>query len=942
LYLTPPLFTGLYGHHQRLNKWVKANLEALRKAAKRAGETYYHRYFAKTKVGTYGPYDLYAFLRQERNSQTKKVEDERIGFAIWIPGEEPPEWNFPYEYRTNDERSEGLTGGLAQWQVRIQNTIDHLAETETSWRRELDQLRKEMAAIQAEGEQRYPKEAKLKRLKVELHRIRQKIFKNQKDMPDFSDLDALDEEALGREQIKAELEPDIAPEEVDEPEPVQVDEEIANDEADTAYDEELDLEPDVETGHDEGPAPVPELDLNIRTPQPEPEEMQVYPEEQVQPQEEVQSESEPQMQLEPEEYGSGAARNSSVDAEVTAEGDTLYFRVGEHTFELLTDFWPNQADAQGRLVRQYLKDEDYEVSGILANLANKALERQVAAKPEPLPTEPQMQLEPEMETQPEPEPQAVEIPEGAEKGPWRKWPQVQQIKDAFRTGNPWNPTYKGTYDKDKWKLLDTGVTIAHRKSGGYNVEFGQYHSIGEAKTLGQAKSLVMNEFIRAWAGLADERAIEYYRQFARQKDLPEPMTWAQMMAEGAMDKKAKAPRPIEEPEPERDPNKIYPEDYPTPALLADEPDLRPPKVWKWDESWLNVDRENPANRATWEAAISKLEQWATLGRDDAYRHLTSADLLFAFHQADVYRDALNRHTMASIQPVIYDREALLLDNPRWSDRTKPLTPHDYEVAYRRGLRHREAGDAYDLPDGLKVPNRYGVPHVSQVERAVGHPISFEDFDFWVDAWDLGNQGKPMNRFWEKPGQPEMQPETTRTGEPAPVQPQPETQPTEAAPAQPREELPRAEDMPGVPIYESARTGEGARQVAQVQGDIIRVGSIDREGTYILPISFRVSDWPDSRDAQIKLLQGQGVVKQTNDSAVAVLGDDTLKTIAHELVESIRRNASIDWTLRESIRAKMRVAVKRTLRRYGYPPDKQEQATQTVLQQAELLCADWAA
>ena len=76
--------------------------------------------------------------------------------------------------------------------------------------------------------------------------------------------------------------------------------------------------------------------------------------------------------------------------------------------------------------------------------------------------------------------------------------------------------------------------------------------------------------------------------------------------------------------------------------------------------------------------------------------------------------------------------------------------------------------------------------------------------------------------------------------------------------------------------------------------------------------------------------------------MAVLGDDTLKTIARELVESIRRNASIDWTLRESIRAKMRVAVKRTLRRYGYPPDKREQATLTVLQQAELLCADWAA
>lgn len=81
--------------------------------------------------------------------------------------------------------------------------------------------------------------------------------------------------------------------------------------------------------------------------------------------------------------------------------------------------------------------------------------------------------------------------------------------------------------------------------------------------------------------------------------------------------------------------------------------------------------------------------------------------------------------------------------------------------------------------------------------------------------------------------------------------------------------------------------------------------------------------------------------EVNDSAVAILGDDTLLTIARELVETIRRNVSIDWTLRESVQAQMRVAVKRILRKYGYPPDKQESATQTVLKQASLICADWA-
>jgi len=82
--------------------------------------------------------------------------------------------------------------------------------------------------------------------------------------------------------------------------------------------------------------------------------------------------------------------------------------------------------------------------------------------------------------------------------------------------------------------------------------------------------------------------------------------------------------------------------------------------------------------------------------------------------------------------------------------------------------------------------------------------------------------------------------------------------------------------------------------------------------------------------------------EVNDSAVKVLGDETLRTIARELVETVHRNVTIDWTVKESVRAKLRTMVKRILRKYGYPPDKQEKATQTVLDQAELLCKDWAA
>lgn len=80
--------------------------------------------------------------------------------------------------------------------------------------------------------------------------------------------------------------------------------------------------------------------------------------------------------------------------------------------------------------------------------------------------------------------------------------------------------------------------------------------------------------------------------------------------------------------------------------------------------------------------------------------------------------------------------------------------------------------------------------------------------------------------------------------------------------------------------------------------------------------------------------------ETNDSAVQVLGDETLRTIARELVRDVRRNVTIDWAVRENVRAKLRVMVRRILRRYGYPPDKQEKATQTVLEQAEVLSGGW--
>lgn len=78
----------------------------------------------------------------------------------------------------------------------------------------------------------------------------------------------------------------------------------------------------------------------------------------------------------------------------------------------------------------------------------------------------------------------------------------------------------------------------------------------------------------------------------------------------------------------------------------------------------------------------------------------------------------------------------------------------------------------------------------------------------------------------------------------------------------------------------------------------------------------------------------------NESAVEVMGDDKLRLIAHELLVSLRDNVSVDWAHRESARARLRVLVKRILRKYGYPPDLQDAAVQTVLQQAEALSNEW--
>jgi type I restriction enzyme, R subunit len=99
-----------------------------------------------------------------------------------------------------------------------------------------------------------------------------------------------------------------------------------------------------------------------------------------------------------------------------------------------------------------------------------------------------------------------------------------------------------------------------------------------------------------------------------------------------------------------------------------------------------------------------------------------------------------------------------------------------------------------------------------------------------------------------------------------------------------------------------------------------------------------------RGSQLNLSEEEGVFYDAladNESAKQVLGDKTLKLMARELVDMIRKNVTVDWTMRDSVQAKLRVMVRHLLKKYGYLQDKQERATFTVLEQAKLLCKDWA-
>ncbi len=131
-----------------------------------------------------------------------------------------------------------------------------------------------------------------------------------------------------------------------------------------------------------------------------------------------------------------------------------------------------------------------------------------------------------------------------------------------------------------------------------------------------------------------------------------------------------------------------------------------------------------------------------------------------------------------------------------------------------------------------------------------------------------------------------------------------------------------------------------RTIRSYQNRAIEVGEVIAE---LIELAREMRE-ANKRGEELKLSEDELAfydALEVNDSAVKVLGDDTLKDIAKELVRKVHENATIDWTVKENVRAKLRVMVRRTLRKYGYPPDKQEKATQTVLEQAEVIAKDWA-
>jgi type I restriction enzyme, R subunit len=131
--------------------------------------------------------------------------------------------------------------------------------------------------------------------------------------------------------------------------------------------------------------------------------------------------------------------------------------------------------------------------------------------------------------------------------------------------------------------------------------------------------------------------------------------------------------------------------------------------------------------------------------------------------------------------------------------------------------------------------------------------------------------------------------------------------------------------------------EGA--IKRYQNKVITAAEVIQELIYLA----REIKEADRRGEKLNLTEDELAfydALEVNDSAVKVLGDEVLRAIARELVEKVRQNASIDWMIKESVRAKLRVLVKRILRKYGYPPDKQARATETVLRQAEGMAGGW--
>lgn len=117
--------------------------------------------------------------------------------------------------------------------------------------------------------------------------------------------------------------------------------------------------------------------------------------------------------------------------------------------------------------------------------------------------------------------------------------------------------------------------------------------------------------------------------------------------------------------------------------------------------------------------------------------------------------------------------------------------------------------------------------------------------------------------------------------------------------------------------------------------LVKKGLLILKGKQIIPVSYKRGENLGLDFRELAFYDALEI----NDSAVAILGDEILRTIARELLQSVRNSTTIDWTIKESVQATLRRNIRRILRKYGYPPDKQEKAIQTVIEQAKLLAEE---